>query len=152
MSRMQELKNKILKEDRKSTDESRRRARYVKDHKHLYAALYASAFLSALAGIAIGLGLRVESGVVHVVMDLPHIFFATLYAVAFPYFFEYGLHEWLMKLLLREPGNKYQEYAAGSMVGLTFIGTALTAFSAMDILVTSLGSFAAFQEIPPVVQ
>jgi hypothetical protein len=102
--------------------------------------------------LTIGLGLQISGGIVSVKTDLPHLFFAVLYAVLFPYFFEFGLANWLHKLLHRETENRTQLVTAIIMVVVTFAGTAMTAYSAMDILVTAGGFFASFTEISPTIQ
>lgn len=152
MSRMDDIKLNASKKAAEAKERSRRTWQDFRDHQLLYVSLIVSGFLSGLAGIAIGLGVRVTGGNVTAHFDFAHYFFAALYAVLFPTFYEYGLANWLYKYLHREEGNKHQEISALFMVILTFIGTAVTAFSAMDILVTSLGFFASFQEIPPSIQ
>ena len=152
MSKIQEIKERLLKNQSEQEEASRLDWQEFTDHPLLYTALIVSGFLSALAGLAIGLGLRMENGNAIINTDVPHLFFALLYAILFPYFFEFGLANWLSKLLHREPDNKVQQVTSIAMVGITGIGTALTAFSAMDVLVTSLGFFTAFQEIPAQVQ
>lgn len=152
MSKVEDIKANLNKKAEAKKESIRRDWQEFSDHPLLYSALVVSGVLSSLAGAAVGLGLQVTDGNMLYHGDFPHIFFAVLYAALFPYFFEYGLANWLNKYLEREPENKVQNYTAAVMVVITFIGTAVTAFSAMDVLVTSLGFFNAFQEIPPVVQ
>jgi hypothetical protein len=152
MSKVDELKNKAARKAQENGEKMRRTFSEFQDHPLLYIALIASGFLSALAGIAIGLGLRMVDGNVEIIADFPHIFFAILYACLFPYFFEFGLANWLHKLLHREPENTIQLVTAWIMVILTFVGTAITAYSAMDVLVTAGGFFASFTSISPTVQ
>jgi len=152
MTKVDELKAKAQRKAQENSEKMRRNMSEFRDHPLLYIALIASGFLSALAGLAIGLGLKMVDGYVSVILDFPHIFFAILYAGLFPYFFEFGLANWLHKLLHREPENTIQLVTAWIMVILTFIGTAVTAYSAMDVLVTAGGFFASFTEISPTVQ
>ena len=152
MTKVDELKAKAQRKAQENSEKMRRNMSEFRDHPLLYIALIASGFLSALAGLAIGLGLKMVDGDVSVILDFPHIFFAILYAGLFPYFFEFGLANWLHKLLHREPENTIQLVTAWIMVILTFIGTAVTAYSAMDVLVTAGGFFASFTEISPTVQ
>ena len=152
MTKVDELKAKAQRKAQENSEKMRRNMSEFRDHPLLYIALIASGFLSALAGLAIGLGLKMVDGHVSVILDFPHIFFAILYAGLFPYFFEFGLANWLHKLLHREPENTTQLVTAWIMVILTFVGTAVTAYSAMDVLVTAGGFFASFTEISPTVQ
>lgn len=122
------------------------------DHPLLFTALIISGFLSFLAGWFIGLGVRVEDGILIYKSDTPHIFAAVMYSAAFPYFFEFGLANWLNKLLTREPDNKPQAISAFFMVVATGIGTAYTAYSTADIIATGLGFFEVFTAIPESVQ
>jgi hypothetical protein len=152
MSLIDKAKKRMESRKTETKEQTRRSWQEFYDHPLLFTALIVSGFLSGLAGLAIGFGVHVENGFVTYQADLPHIFFALLFAALFPYFFEFGLANWLHKMLHREPSNRTQEWTSYVMVGLTFIGTAITAFSAMDVLVTSLGFFPVFQEIPPQVQ
>ena len=152
MTKVDELKAKAQRKAQENSEKMRRNMSEFRDHPLLYIALIASGFLSALAGLAIGLGLKMVEGNVQIIWDVPHIFFALQYAGLFPYFFEFGLANWLHKLLHREPDNTTQLVTAWIMVILTFIGTAVTAYSAMDVLVTAGGFFASFTEISPTVQ
>lgn len=152
MSRIQEIKNRLNKQAAQTKEARRRDFQDFRDHPLLYIALIVSGFLSGLAGIAIGLGVQVQDGNVIARFDFVHLFFAGIYATLFPTFFEYGLANWLHKLLHREPENKTQYYTSLVMVVMTFIGTAITAFAAMDVLVTGLGFFDSFQQIPAGVQ
>ena len=152
MTKVDELKAKAQRKAKENSEKMRRNMSEFRDHPLLYIALIASGFLSALAGLAIGLGLKMVDGNVQIIWDVPHVFFALLYAGLFPYFFEFGLANWLHKLLHREPENTIQLVTAWIMVILTFIGTAVTAYSAMDVLVTAGGFFASFTEISPTVQ
>lgn len=152
MTKVEELKAKAQRKAQENSEKMRRNMSEFRDHPLLYIALVASGFLSALAGLAIGLGLKMVDGNVQVIWDVPHVFFALLYAGLFPYFFEFGLANWLHKLLHREPENTIQLVTAWIMVILTFVGTAVTAYSAMDVLVTAGGFFASFTEISPTVQ
>lgn len=151
-TRVEEIKNTMNKKSREARDQLRRDFQEFIDHPLLYSALIISGFLSSLAGLFLGLGFRIEGGFLLWKTDLAHIFFAFIYAALFPFFFEYGLANWLNKFLKREPNNQYQRNISGVMVFITFVGTAITAFSAMDVLVTSLGFFSSFKEIPPNVQ
>lgn len=152
MSRIEDIKQRLNKKAAENKETRRRDFQDFKDHPLLFIALIVSGFLSALAGISIGLGVKVQAGVVTASFDLVHIFFAIVYATLFPTFFEYGLANWLHKLLHREPDNKIQYYTSIVMVCLTFFGTAVTAYAAMDVLVTALGFFDSFQQISPAVQ
>ncbi len=151
-TRFEQIKNGIQQKTNAQKEATRREYKEFFDHPLLFVALAASGLLSALAGIAIGLGLRMVDGQLYVNLDAAHIFFALLYAVLFPYFFEFGLANWLHKSLHREPGNVVQYWTAMVMIGITFIGTAATAYSAMDVLVTAGGFFDSFKEIPAGVQ
>lgn len=151
-TRFDKIRKNIKSKSDASRAEFRRKYKEFFDHPLLFMALIMSGVLSALAGIAIGLGVRMEDGIFYAKYDIAHIFFAMLYAVAFPYFFEFGLANWLHKLLHREPDNLIQNVTAWAMIVITFIGTAATAYSAMDVLVTAGGFFDSFKEIPPVVQ
>lgn len=151
-TKFEEIKNKISKATTEQKEKTRRDYKELYDHPLLYAALISSGFLSALAGLAVGLGVHMENGTLVYTVDLPHVFFAVLYAILFPYFYEFGLANWLYKFLHREPENKTQEIVAGIMISITFIGTSITAYSAMDVLVTAGGFFDSFKEIPAGVQ
>lgn len=122
------------------------------DHPLLYIALFLSALLSMFSGIAIGLGVRVDGGIVTAKGDLPNIFAALLYGVSFPIFFEYGLANWLKKFMMREPDNNTQLITSSVMVIFTFLGTCVTAYAASDVIATAFGFFTSFQEVPPSVQ
>lgn len=151
-TRFEKIKNSIQQKTNAQKEATRREYKEFYDHPLLFVALAASGLLSALAGLAIGLGLRMENGILIAHLDVAHIFFALLYAVLFPYFFEFGLANWLHKNLHREPGNMVQQWTSILMIGITFIGTAATAYSAMDVLVTAGGFFDSFKEIPAGVQ
>lgn len=152
MSFFDNIKQKTLRQTAEQKESSRQRWQIFTDNPLLFTALIVSGCLSHLSGWFIGLGVQVNAGLVSYTADLPHIFVACLYAALFPLFFEYGLANWLDKLLKREVGNKWQEFAAGAMVGVTGLGALLTAFSAADIIATTLGFFTSFTEIPPEVQ
>jgi hypothetical protein len=152
MKTVQQIKDDAKRKSSANSEKLKHDLREFTDHPLLYMALIASGLLSSLAGLTIGLGLQISGGVVSVKTDLPHVFFAILYAVLFPYFFEFGLANWLHKLLHRETENPTQFFTAIFMVVVTFIGTAATAYSAMDILVTAGGFFESFTEISPTVQ
>lgn len=151
-TRFEQIKASLTKKSNAQKEATRREYKEFFDHPLLFVALIASGLLSALAGLAIGLGVRMADGNMQVNLDVAHIFFAILYAALFPYFFEFGLANWLHKFLHREPGNVVQYWTAAVMIFITFLGTALTAYSAMDVLVTAGGFFASFQEIPAGVQ
>lgn len=151
-TRFEQIKQDIKDKANKQSEKTRREYKEFFDHPLLYIALVASGFLSALAGVAIGLGVKMVDGNMKMTVDVGHIFFALIYSILFPYFFEFGLGNWLHKLLHREPENKWQLWTASVMVAVTFIGTAITAYSAMDVLVTAGGFFAAFTEIPASIQ
>lgn len=151
-TRFEKIKSKMKQTASAQKERTRRDFKDFLDHPLLFVALIASGFLSALAGVTVGLGAHMQDGNLYMVTDFPHIFFAFLYFILFPYFFEFGLANWLYKFLHREQDNKIQFYTAVSMIGITFIGTAITAFSAMDILVTAGGFFDSFAEIPRSVQ
>lgn len=152
MSKMDEIKQRLNKRKAASQEAMRRNFQDFYDHPLLYIALVVSGCLSMLAGIAIGLGLHIEGETVVIKADLPHIFFACLYGLLFPTFYEFALGNWLHKLLHREVDNNYQFAASVAMVVVTFCGTAITMFVASDILVTTLGFFSTFEEIPIEVQ
>lgn len=151
-TRFEQIKNNIQKKTNEQKEATRREYKEFFDHPLLFVALAASGLLSALAGLAIGLGLRMENGILIANIDVAHAFFALLYSILFPYFFEFGLANWLHKNLHREPGNMVQQWTSIAMIGVTFIGTAATAYSAMDVLVTAGGFFDSFKEIPASVQ
>jgi hypothetical protein len=148
--------SKIKAEQKKNESETKEERRIFwqpfLDHPLLFTALIISGFLSFLAGWFIGLGVRVEDGILIYKSDVPHIFAAVMYSAAFPYFFEFGLANWLHKLLTREPDNKAQAGAAFFMVFATGLGTAYTAYSTADIIATGLGFFEVFTAIPENVQ
>jgi len=148
--------SKIKAEQKKSESETKEERRIFwqpfLDHPLLFTALIISGFLSFLAGWFIGLGVRVEDGILIYKSDVPHIFAAVMYSASFPYFFEFGLANWLHKLLTREPDNKAQTGAAFFMVFATGLGTAYTAYSTADIIATGLGFFEVFTAIPENVQ
>jgi hypothetical protein len=152
MTRFDEIKKKIQTKSSEQRETTRREYKQFFEHPLLYVALIASGLLSALAGLAIGLGVRVVDGKLSAYSDVGHIFFSMLYFVLFPYFFEFGLANWLHKFLHREPDNKTQFWTAAVMISITFIGTAITAYAAMDVLVTAGGFFTSFTEIPAGVQ
>lgn len=151
-TRFDKIKEGITKAAAAQKEKTRREYKAFFEHPLFYVALVSSGFLSSLAGMAIGLGVHMEGVRLIATIDIPHVFFAALYAVLFPYFFEYALANWLNKMFHREPNNNYQLYTAYVMIGLTFIGTAITAYSAMDVLVTAGGFFDSFKEIPAGVQ
>lgn len=156
-TRFDQIKSNIKTKSNASKEAFRREYKEFFENPLLFMALIMSGVLSSLAGVAIGLGVRMgaaEKGgqIFTANYDFAHVFFALLYAAAFPYFFEFGLANWLHKLLHREPENVIQYRTAWVMIVITFIGTAATAFSAMDILVTAGGFFESFTEIPPIVQ
>ena len=150
--RFEKIKSNMMKKTAERHEKTRRDYKEFFDHPLLFVALLSSGFLSMLAGLAIGLGAHMEGEILTYNADIPHLFFACLYAVLFPYFFEFGLANWLYKFLHREPENKIQLFTSGAMIIITFIGTAATAYSAMDVLVTAGGFFDSFQSIAPVVQ
>lgn len=151
-TRFEQIKSNIKSKSDAQRESFRREYREFFDHPLLFVALIMSGLLSAIAGIVVGLGMRIENGAAVVNFDIAHVFFAILYAVAFPYFFEFGLANWLHKLLHREPDNVVQFWTSWVMIAITFIGTAATAYSAMDVLVTAGGFFDSFVAIPPIVQ
>lgn len=151
-TRFEKMKMKIKHATNSQKENTRRNYKDFLEHPLLFVALIASGLLSALAGMAIGLGLHMQDGELYMMIDVPHVFFAMLYFTLFPYFFEFGLSNWLYKFLHREEDNSVQFFTASSMIAITFIGTAITAFSAMDVLVTAGGFFNSFTEIPPNVQ
>ena len=151
-TRFEQIKAGLTKKANAQKEATRRDYKEFFEHPLLFVALISSGLLSALAGLAIGLGLRMEDGIMKVTIDVAHVFFAILYAGLFPYFFEFGLANWLHKFLHREPANIIQFWTAAVMIGITFIGTALTAYSAMDVLVTAGGFFDSFKEISAGVQ
>ena len=152
MTRFEKIKSNIKAQSDAQREAFRREYKEFFDHPLLFVALIMSGILSALAGCTVGLGVRIDGGYFTANYDIAHLFFAVLYSVAFPYFFEFGLANWLHKLLHREPGNNVQFFTAWGMIAVTFIGTAITAYSAMDVLVTAGGFFDSFKEIPPIVQ
>jgi hypothetical protein len=149
---VQAARERLSVSDTNSKETNRRRLQDFKDHPLLYIALVASGLLSMIAGAVLGLGVHVLDGDVKIHADFPHIFFAVIYAILFPAFFEYGLANWLHKLLHREDKNETQYWISMIMVGVTFIGTTVTAFSAIDVIVTAGGFFTAFNEVPVEVQ
>lgn len=151
-TRFEQIKNNIKAKSEAQRDSFRREYKEFFSHPLLFVALIMSGLLSSLAGVAVGLGARMTDGVLFLNFDFAHIVFALLYAIAFPYFFEFGLANWLHKLLHREPANIVQFWTAWAMIVVTFIGTAITAYSAMDVLVTAGGFFDSFKEVPPAVQ
>jgi hypothetical protein len=151
-TRFDQIKNNMQNQSRAQKEKARRDYKEFFEHPLLYVALIASGLLSALAGLSVGLGVKMENGNMQAHLDIGHIFFASLYFLLFPYFFEYGLYNWSHKFLHREPNNNIQFWTASVMSVVTFIGTAITAYSAMDVLVTAGGFFDTFTEIPPNVQ
>lgn len=151
-TRFEKVKQDMQKKDNEAKEAMRREFKEFLDHPLLYVALIASGFLSALAGLAIGLGLQMVDGEMVIRTDFGHVFFAVLYFVLFPYFFEFGLANWLNKFLHREDGNNIQYWTSLLMISVTFIGTGITAYSAMDVLVTAGGFFDSFVEVPAGVQ
>jgi hypothetical protein len=152
MSLIAGIKQKVIQQSAEQKETFRQKWQVVSDNPLLFSALIVSGFLSHLAGWFIGLGVQVDNGVVSYTLDAPHIFVAALYAILFPFFFEYGLANWLSKNLKREVGNSAQQWASGCMVAFTGLGALMTAFSAADIIATTLGFFTSFTEIPPEVQ
>lgn len=152
MSKIDDVKARLQKRQAANKEASRRNMQDFSDHPLLFIALIVSGFMSSMAGVAIGLGLHVVNGDVVVNLDIPHIFFAVVYGALFPIFYEFALGNWLHKLLHREVNNNYQFFASLAMVALTFLGTAITMFVASDILVTTLGFFDSFDQIPVEVQ
>lgn len=151
-TRFEQIKQGIAKKTDASREKTRREYKEFFDHPLLYVALIASGFLSALAGLAIGLGVHMNGAEILATVDVAHVFFGVLYMILFPYFFEFGLANWLHKFLHREPNNTTQFWTSLVMIVITFIGTAITAYSAMDVLVTAGGFFDSFQSIPAGVQ
>lgn len=151
-TRFEQIKQRLADKTNKQKESMRRDYSNFIDHPLLYVALISSGFLSALAGVAIGLGIKMNNGVMSMTVDFGHVFFSILYFFLFPYFFEFGLANWLHKFLHREPDNKIQFWTAAVMIVITFLGTAITAYSAMDVLVTAGGFFESFTEIPAGVQ
>jgi hypothetical protein len=152
MSRIEQIKQKVLLQTAEQKEAFRLKWQNILDNPLLFSALVVSGFLSHLSGWFIGLGVTITAGVVDYTLDAAHLFVAGLYALLFPFFFEYGLANWLDKYLKREPGNTPQEWASGIMIAFTGVGALLTAFSAADIIATTLGFFTSFTEIPPEVQ
>ena len=152
MSKIQEIKSVLQKKEQDAKDKWRRQMREFNDHPLLFIGLIISGFLSWTAGAMVGLGVKVTDGNVTYHDDFSHLFFALILSSLFPFVFEFGLGNWLHKLLHREPDNNIQLISSIAMVTLTFIGTAVTAFSAMDIIVTALGFFSSFVSIPDNVQ
>lgn len=151
-TRFDTIKSNMNKKASEQKESTRRNYKEFLDHPLLFVALIASGLLSALAGVAIGLGVRMVDGVVEYKGDIGHVFFAILYFLLFPYFFEFGLANWLYKFLHREQENVIQFWTSIGMIFVTFIGTSITAYSAMDVLVTAGGFFDSFTEIPNNVQ
>ncbi len=151
-SYVENLKNQMKKRAQEESDNFKRSSKDFADHPLLYIALFISGMLSLFAGVAIGLGVRVDAGTVTAKVNAPNIFAAVLYGASFPIFFEYALANWLKKYLMREPGNRTQEWTAAAMIVLTFLGTCITAYSASDVIATAFGFFSSFQEIPQSVQ
>lgn len=149
---VQKVKAEMKKKAQEQSENMKLATKDFTDHPLLYIALVLSALLSMFAGIAIGLGVRVDAGTVTAKGDLPNIFAALLYGASFPIFFEFGLANWLKKFMMREPDNKTQMFTAASMVVLTFVGTCVTAYSASDVIATAFGFFTSFQEVPESVQ
>lgn len=149
---VQKVKTEMKKKAQEQSENMKLATKDFTDHPLLYIALVLSALLSMFAGIAIGLGVRVDAGTVTAKGDLPNIFAALLYGASFPIFFEFGLANWLKKFMMREPDNKTQMFTAASMVVLTFVGTCVTAYSASDVIATAFGFFTSFQEVPESVQ
>ena len=149
---VQKVKAGMKKKAQEQSENMKLTTKDFTDHPLLYIALVLSALLSMFAGIAIGLGVRVDAGTVTAKGDLPNIFAALLYGASFPIFFEFGLANWLKKFMMREPDNKTQMFTAASMVVLTFVGTCVTAYSASDVIATAFGFFTSFQEVPESVQ
>lgn len=151
-TRFDAIKQAIIKKTDTQKEKTRREYKEFFDHPLLYVALISSGLLSALAGLSIGLGVHMDGDVVIATLDVPHVFFAVLYCALFPYFFEFGLANWLHKFLHREPNNNVQFWTAGVMIAITFVGTAITAYAAMDVLVTAGGFFNSFTSISAGVQ
>lgn len=147
-----QMKKDMKKRAQEQSESFKRSFKDLSEHPLLYIALVISGLLSLFAGVAIGLGVRVEDGIVTAKVNAPNIFAAILYGASFPIFFEYALANWLKKFLMREPDNNIQMWTSGIMIFLTFIGTCVTAYSASDVIATAFGFFKSFQEIPPSVQ
>lgn len=147
-----QMKKDMKKRAQEQSESFKRSFKDLSEHPLLYIALVISGLLSLFAGVAVGLGVRVEDGIVTAKVNAPNIFAAILYGASFPIFFEYALANWLKKFLMREPDNTTQMWTSGAMIVLTFLGTCVTAYSASDVIATAFGFFKSFQEIPPSVQ
>ena len=74
MSKIEDVKARLQKRQAANKEANRRNMQDFSNHPLLFIALIVSGFLSAMAGVAIGLGLHVVKGDVVVNTDLPHIF------------------------------------------------------------------------------
>ena len=152
MSNVDKMKADLKARADKNKEAARRKMQDFYDHPLLYVSLIVSGFLSFVAGASIGLGAHMESDSLVFKTSFGNIFFALIYGLLFPYFFEFGLWNWLHKMLHREPDNLWQQVTSVIMVGITFVGTFITAIVASDVLVTAFGFFSSFGSIPDAVQ
>ena len=83
---VQKVKAEMKKKAQEQSENMKLTTKDFTDHPLLYIALVLSALLSMFAGIAIGLGVRVDAGTVTAKGDLPNIFAALLYGASFPIF------------------------------------------------------------------
>jgi len=127
-------------------------------HPMILIGLVGSGFLTSLAGVFIGIAphkvvTETETYLTFFANDsawaaIVGIFFAVVYAVAFPLIGEYGTYFWHRKAELRDPDNMTQAWIAYVMFGITLLFTVVTAIAASVILASLLGTFEVFSQIP----
>lgn len=123
-------------------------------HPMIFIGLIGSGFLTALAGVFIGVAPHKVDGTITffssdtswaVVIGL---FFALLYSISFPLIGEYGTYFWHKKAELRDPDSSIQAWIAYVMFAITLLFTGVTAIAASVILASLLGTFDVFVKIP----
>lgn len=128
----------------------------MKRNPMIFIGLLGSAFLTALAGLFIGLAptldaqgnLHLFGGVLGIGSAVFGIFFALIYAVTFPIIGEYGTYYWHRKAALRDEGNRTQAWIGYGMFAITFSFMVATAVSASVIVASLLHTFSEFTAIP----
>lgn len=119
----------------------------------LYIGLFISGFLSACAGVFIGVAPHYQGGILTVETGVLNIFFAALYAITFPIFGEYGIYQWHRKAILRDEGshkegNYHQWWISYGMLTATIVFTLVTSTAAAIIISSLFRSFDVFAVIP----
>jgi len=154
---MNTVRNRIdaRKSERKSSQiEMDGVRRELSRHPMIFIGLIGSGFLTALAGVFIGVAPHKVDGVITFFASdtawaaIIGVFFALLYLVSFPLIGEYGTYFWHKKAELRDPDSVIQAWIAYVMFAITLGFTGVTAIAASIILASLLGTFDVFVQIP----